>query len=283
MTSNNPEPASPSRGGGLVRLRLDIAYDGTAFCGWARQVNQRSVQEDIETALVTVLRLDAPARLVVAGRTDAGVHASGQVAHVDVPRPVDGYRLQRALNGLLAADVRIRGIRAAPDGFEARFSALSRRYAYRLADGPTGAPPLRRIDTAWHDRSLDVDAMNAAGERLLGLHNFAAFCRRRDGATTIRALQELHCVREDDVISARVVADAFCHSMVRSLMGALIAVGDGRKTIGWAEGLLKSPARASDVVVAPARGLTLIEVVYPPDGDLAARAATTRIARSLPV
>ncbi|MDQ1726972.1 MAG: tRNA pseudouridine38-40 synthase [Frankiaceae bacterium] len=281
MTTSYDEPVAPARGGGLVRYRLDISYDGTDFCGWARQTAQRSVQGAIEDALATVLHLAAPPRLTVAGRTDAGVHADGQVAHVDLPHGVDVHRVLRGLNGVLATDVRVQHVTVAPQGFDARFSALQRRYRFRVSDAPYGSPPLRRRDTMHHDRALDVDAMNDAARRLVGLHDFRAFCRLRVGATTIRQLLRLDCEREGDIITVTVEADAFCHSMVRSLVGALIAVGDGRQAPEWPGQLLNADQRSDVVTVAKARGLTLVEVTYPPDNELAARAAETRATRTM--
>ena len=275
-----------------------MAYDGTEFAGWARQPGLRTVQSDVESALATVLRLPAPAQLTVAGRTDAGVHARGQVAHVDVPadsvvimqagatreRAGCAYlhdhraalaRLTRSLNGVLPSDARIKQTRVAPAGFDARFSALSRRYTYRVADG--FVDPLRRRDTLAHPRSLDAEAMNVAAEQLLGEHDFAAFCRRREGAGTVRGLLRFDWSRADDgVLVANVEADAFCHSMVRSLVGALLAVGDGRREAAWIAALLAKAERESSVTVVPPHGLTLEEVRYPDDDKLAARAEVTR-------
>jgi tRNA pseudouridine38-40 synthase len=213
------------------RLRLDFGYDGGEFSGWARQPGRRTVQQVAEEALGHLLRL-APVSLTVAGRTDAGVHAHGQVAHVDVPAPawaaVAPVALRR-LRGLLPPDIRVSGIAIAPPGFDARFSALCRRYSYRVCDDPSGPDPLRRHDTLAYRRPLDVAAMNEAAALLLGEHDFAAFCRRREGASTIRELLDLRWDRaEPGVLAGRVVADAFCHSMVRALTGALLKVGDGR-------------------------------------------------------
>ena len=280
MTASYDEPVVPSRDGGLARYRLDISYDGTDFCGWARQTAQRSVQGVVEDALAMILRLDRAPRLTVAGRTDAGVHAIGQVAHVDLPA-TDEHTLLRALNGVLARDVRIRRLALAPPGFDARFSALQRRYEFRISDAAYGAPPLRRHDTMHHDRVLNVDAMEAAAAALVGLHDFRAFCRLRVGATTIRLLLRLSCARVGDIVVVTVEADAFCHSMVRSLVGALIAVGDGRQSPDWPAGLLNADRRSDIVGVAQARGLTLVEVSFPPDEELAARAESTRATRSL--
>jgi tRNA pseudouridine38-40 synthase len=227
----------------------------------------------IEDTMALVLRHDV--RLTVAGRTDAGVHASGQVAHTDLPAAPDLSRLARAL----PADVRVRGIRVAPPGFDARFSAVRRHYVYRVCDEQWSADPLRRGDTVTWPRALDVGAMNEAAEFLLGLHDFVAFCRRRDGATTIRDLQRLRWTRDGTVVSAEVSADAFCHSMVRSLVGALLAVGEGRKPVGWPASMLTASTRPSTVTVAPAHGLTLVGVDYPPDDQLAIRAEQTRNVR----
>jgi tRNA pseudouridine38-40 synthase len=278
--------------GGHVRLRLDIAYDGTDFAGWATQSGQRTVAGVLEETLSTVFR--TPVRLRAAGRTDTGVHATGQVAHVDVPvdalpnaYPRSARRnepeflpLVRRLGRLLPADVRIRRIIRAPAGFDARFSALRRHYIYRLSTAPYGVEPHEaRYITAW-PRLLDVDAMAAASQNLLGLHDFAAFCRHREAATTIRDVQRLDWSRDGDLITAYVTADAFCWSMVRSLVGALLAVGEHRRTATWCHGLLTSARRSSDFAAAPARGLTLIGVDYPPEGELQARTLITRDLRT---
>lgn len=278
------EPGFPNRGAGLVRVRLDLAYDGTDFAGWAAQPGQRTVQGVLTEALHTVLRTDQP-RLVVAGRTDAGVHASGQVAHCDLPPAAwlaERERLVRRLAGLLPADLRVYSVLEASPDFDARFGALWRRYRYRICDSDAGPDPLRRHDTAAWRRSLDAAAMHEAAQRLLGLNDFVAFCRRREGASTVRQLQRLEVRREGCLIELRVQADAFCHSMVRSLVGALAAVGDGRRPLDWPAGLLSLGRRSDEVTVAPACGLTLVEVGYPPVDQLAARAAETRTMRSSP-
>ncbi len=277
----------------MARLRLDIAYDGTDFAGWAAQDGLRTVAGVLEQALSTVFRV--PVRLFAAGRTDAGVHATAQVAHVDLPadalshayprraRPGDAEfaPLVRRLAKFLPDDVRVRGIVRAPAGFDARFSALRRHYAYRLSQAPWGCDPQQaRYVTPW-SRPLDLGAMTAASRMLLGLHDFAAFCRFRSGATTIRDLQRLDWVRDGDLLTAYVSADAFCWSMVRSLVGALLTVGEGRREPDWCAGLLTAGHRSSDFAVAPARGLTLIGVDYPPDDQLAARIDVTRDLRIL--
>lgn len=277
---------------GEVRLRLDIAYDGTEFAGWAAQAGQRTVAGVLDEALTTVFR--TPVRLRGAGRTDAGVHASGQVAHADLPAAAlpnaesrsrragepEFLPLLRRLGRFLPADVRVLGIARAPTGFDARFSAVCRHYRYRLSTAPYGVEPQQaRYVTAW-PRALDLEAITAASRDLLGLHDFAAFCRHRDNATTIRELQRLEWTREGDVITAHVTADAFCWSMVRSLVGALLAVGEHRRPASWCRELLTATARSSDFATAPARGLTLIGVDYPPDDQLAARNSITRDVRT---
>jgi len=267
-----------------VRLRIDLSYDGTGFSGWAAQPGRRTVEGVVAAALGQVLRLPAPSALTVAGRTDAGVHARGQVAHADVPAAAWAATADRALARLarvLPADARARAAGPAPDGFDARFSALWRRYSYRVCDDPARADPVRRHETLWYFRPLEVTAMNEAAQACLGEHDFAAFCRRRPGATTVRALRGLEWRRDEDgILVASVVADAFCHTMVRSLVGALIAVGEGRRPPGWPAALLAAAVRDPAVRVMAPHGLCLEEVGYPPDGALAARAAETRRLRT---
>ncbi|WP_102418715.1 tRNA pseudouridine(38-40) synthase TruA [Mycobacterium sp. 4858] len=275
-----------------VRLRLDIAYDGTEFAGWAPQSGQRTVAGVLDEALTTVFR--TPMRLRAAGRTDTGVHATGQVAHVDVPSDALQYAyprssragesefepLVRRLGRFLPTDVRVLGIARAPAGFDARFSALRRHYVYRLSTAPYGVQPqLARYVTAW-PRPLDVDAMAAASRELVGLHDFAGFCRHRPNATTIRELQRLEWSRDGDQITAHVSADAFCWSMVRSLVGALLAVGEHRRPMSWCRELLTATSRSSDFAAAPPHGLTLVRVDYPADDQLEARNLITRDLRT---
>ncbi|MGH8962530.1 MAG: tRNA pseudouridine(38-40) synthase TruA [Jatrophihabitantaceae bacterium] len=273
----------PAGDGGLVRVRLDIAYDGTEFSGWAVQPGRRTVQGELEAALARVLRV--PAALTVAGRTDAGVHASGQVAHLDVPQPIwvaIRGSLVRRLSGVLGGDVRVRGVAEVPAEFDARFGALWRRYQYRITERESGADPLRRHQVLSWRRPLDVAAMSAAAAQLVGLHDFVAFCKRRDNRTSIRELQLCRVERTGDgEIVCTAQADAFCHSMVRSLVGALLAVGEGRRPVGWPAGLFGIDRRADEIVVAPAHGLTLVEVGYPPPDQLADRARHTRMPRTL--
>lgn len=238
------------------------------------------MQGDLEQALSTVLR--TPVELTVAGRTDAGVHATGQVAHCDVPRTVwDQHRdrLVRRLRGVLPPDIAVPAVAEAHPDFDARFAALGRHYVYRLTDSPAGPPPLRRADIVAWPRTLDTGAMAVAAALLLGEHDFAAFCRRREGATTIRTLLALQVERTGDLVTVSASADAFCHSMVRSLVGALTTVGEGRRPTDWPAGLLARDERSSEVPVAPAGGLTLIRVDYPPDDMLADRTLLTRARR----
>ncbi len=190
----------------MPRIRLDIAYDGTGFNGWAIQPGQRTVQGLLESTLATILR--APARLVVAGRTDAGVHASGQVAHVDIEEDRLAYLSRRKqpipalvatkINGIagLKADLVVKRSTIAPDGFDARFSPLWRRYQYRIADEHAERDPLRRVNTLWFPAVLDIAAMQRAAQELLGLHDWAAYCRPRQGATTIRDLLDFSWQRD---------------------------------------------------------------------------------------
>ncbi len=283
-----------------VRIQIDLSYDGTAFSGWAAQPGRRTVEEVLALAVGRVLRLAEPPRLTVAGRTDAGVHARGQVAHADVPEDAwaaatgagPGTEAGRGANAnaagrvrwrlarALPPDVRVRGFAPAPDGFDARFSALWRRYSYRICDHPAAADPLRRHDTLWHPRCLDLAAMNAAAAALLGEHDFAAFCRRREGATTVRALRRLDWQRDaEGVAVASVVADAFCHNMVRALVGALLPVGEGSRAPDWPAAVLAAAVRDPAVRVVPPHGLCLEEVRYPEPGRLAERAALSRRVR----
>jgi tRNA pseudouridine38-40 synthase len=266
-----------------VRVRVDLSYDGAAFSGWAAQPGQRTVEGVLSETLGHVLRLPAAVRLTVAGRTDSGVHAHGQVAHADLPAEAWAAHADAALRRLsraLPPDLRVRSVGVAPDGFDARFSALWRRYAYRICDDPAQEDPLRRHDTLWHPRHLDLAAMNEAAALLLGEHDFAAFCRKREGATTVRALRRLEWVRDPDGVAVGcVVADAFCHNMVRALVGALLPVGEGSRPASWPAQVLAATVRDPAVRVAPAHGLSLEEVRYPEPELLAARAVLTRRVR----
>ena len=279
-------PAEPAGVPATERWRLDLAYDGSGFSGWARQPGLRTVQGELETRVGQVLRLPEAPALVCAGRTDTGVHARGQVAHVDLPAgtvPDDGTLLRR-LARALPADVVVRAARPAPPGFDARFGAVWRRYVYRLAEAGTPLDPLSRGHVAPVRVRLDLAAVEAAAPVLLGLRDFGAFCRRREGATTVRTLLELSGRRVLEgplagVLELTVRADAFCHSMVRSLVGALVSVGSGQRDTAWLAGVTAGAVRAPDVQVMPAHGLTLEEVGYPPDAELARRGREARSVR----
>ncbi|WP_210479739.1 tRNA pseudouridine(38-40) synthase TruA [Naasia sp. SYSU D00948] len=281
-----------------TRVRLSVAYDGTGFHGWTRQPGLRTVQGVLEDGLATLLRRHPPApTLVVAGRTDAGVHATGQVAHLDLTaEQVDALSRTRRkpastslgdlvaarLNGILglSSDVVVTDAAEAAPGFDARFGAVWRRYEYRIADSPRARNPLDRHRTVWHPAELDAERMNEAARGMLGLHDFAAYCKPRPDATTIRTLQTYAWDREPDgALVARLQADAFCHSMVRALVGAAVAVGEGKLAPERPGQLLGAGARSSEFIVMPARGLTLVEVGYPRDAELAARAEQTRARR----
>ncbi|UGT65088.1 tRNA pseudouridine(38-40) synthase TruA [Nocardia asteroides] len=280
MTPDSGDEPVTREGGGLVRVRLDIAYDGTEFTGWARQPGLRTVQGVLEESLSKVFR--SPVQLTVAGRTDAGVHAEGQVAHFDTAGEFDGAKLVHRLARFLPKDVRVTGARLAPADFDARFSAVRRHYVYRLTTAPYGADPLAARGVVAAKGGLDVEAMRVASRKLLGLNDFAAFCKRREGATTVRELQRYDWEHSGYALTAFVSADAFCWSMVRSLVGAVLAVGEGRRTPEWVGSLLLERERSSSITVAPAHGLSLVAVDYPADADLAARNAQTREMRTVP-
>ena len=259
---------------GFRRLRIELAYDGTNFSGWAVQPDRRTVQQSVEEALNKIARVNV--ETIVAGRTDAGVHATGQVIHVDVPESVVLEDLGYKLNRILDEDVRINNIEIAPPAFHARFSALRRYYEYRILDENKVIQPLARLNTASWYRPLDVDLMNHASALLLGTHDYAAFCKFREGGTTIRTLETYQWRRDrEGYLVADVVADAFCYSMVRNLVGAIVCVADGRKDPEWISTLLENKERVSDSLVFPARGLTLYKVDYPDAAELLERAKRT--------
>lgn len=268
----------------MTRFRIDIAYDGAEFRGWAVQPGLRTVQGELETWIGRVLRLPQTPLVVCAGRTDAGVHARGQVAHVDLDLPQPDQvaeLLTHKLRLALPADLAVRKVVVAPDGFHARYAAVWRRYAYRLTDDYVD--PLDRHTTAVIRRQLDLSLLNSAAAAMLGLHDFAAFCRAREGATSIRDLQWLQGRRlPDGRVEIGVRADAFCRSMVRSLVGGLVEVATGRRDQAWLAGLLDTPGRCAEIRVMPARGLVLEEVGYPPDDQLATRARESRATRTMP-
>jgi tRNA pseudouridine38-40 synthase len=264
---------------GFRRLRIDIAYDGTAFFGWATQPDKRTIQDLVEDAIAQISR--SQVQTIVAGRTDAGVHATGQVIHADLPDALfaDGltYRdLRYKLNRILDEDLRVMEISDAPEGFHARFSALRRFYTYKILDNNEVIAPLSRYDVAPWYRPLDVDLMNKASALVLGHHDFAAFCKFKEGGTTIRTLEKYEWRRDSEgLLIAEVVADAFCYSMVRNLVGAVVCVADGRKDPSWIQELLANKERVSDSLVFPARGLSLTRVEYPSNDELIDRARVT--------
>lgn len=273
------EPVTP-QGGGLIRLRLDIAYDGRMFVGWAKQRGLRSVQGELERALGHLLGHEV--ELTCAGRTDAGVHARGQVAHLDTaPDAFTADLTVSRVNRALPEDIRVLAIATAHPDFDARFSAIWRRYTYRVVDDGIGPMPLERKWTLRHPKRLDDARMNEAALALIGEHDFAAFCKPRDFATTIRAIQHLEWTRDSDGCAVMTIqADAFCHSMVRAVVGALMAVGDGRKPPGWVKEILDAGGRPSGVTVMPPYPLVLEAVGYPSDDELAQRANETRAIRT---
>ncbi len=281
--AGTPEESGP---GGLSRLRLVLAYDGTAFHGWARQPGLRTVQAELEAAVGTCLRIgpEFPVRVAVAGRTDAGVHARAQSCHCDVPadawaRAGGPAALLRRVNGALPADLRVAVLDEAPLGFDARWSAAWRRYEYLVADLPRAADPRTRGHVLWHPRPLDVGAMDEAAAALGGEHDFAPFCRARPGASTVRTVMSAGWARDEQrggLAVFTVQADAFCHSMVRALVGSLLAVGEGRWPADRVAQLLADGQRVSAIPTAPAHGLTLVEVGYPPDAQLAGQARRAR-------
>ena len=276
-------------GEALIRWRLDISYDGANFSGWAAQAGRRTVQGELEVWLARILRLAEHPRLVCAGRTDAGVHARGQVAHVDLDAATldeGATALTRRLNGVLGGDCVVRRISIAPPGFDARFGAIWRRYVYRISDAGVPPDPLYRYQIAQLPVEVDLARFNEAAAGLLGLKDFGAFCRGREGASTIRTLLELSGRRVASgpmagVIECTVRADAFCHSMARSLVGALVAVATGRRDHEWLAEVMERGVRDSTILVMPAHGLTLEEVGYPADHELAARAREARAVRQL--
>ena len=263
---------------GFFRFRVDLSYDGTNFSGWGKQPDRRTVQSEVEAALSQVF--DRKIDTTVAGRTDAGVHATGQVIHFDSPTKMDEmvYRLNR----ILTDEIRIIDFNQAPYGFHARFSALRRRYIYKILDGQRTLHPVKRLDVAPYYRELNIDLMNQAASSLLGENDFFSFCKFREKSTTIRNLEKFQFHRDQDgIIVGEVEADAFCYSMVRGLVGAVAHVGEERFPVGWVKEVLDKRERQSESLVFPAKGLTLIGVDYPEDAKLLERANQTMAARSL--
>jgi tRNA pseudouridine38-40 synthase len=244
----------------MSTIRLVLAYDGTGFRGWARQPRVRTVEGVLVEALERVL--GGSPKLSVAGRTDAGVHALGQVVSFDEPREIDPGRLQRALNGMLAPEVVCLDARRARDGFDARHAATAREYLYRIDIGSLPSPFTARY--VWHRPGpLRVSWMRAAARQLIGTHDFASFCRPKEPkTTTVRTLQRLAVRVSGNEVEVRARANAFLHQMVRSLVGTLVAVGAGRLDPGSMRDILIERDRAAAGPVAPPHGLTLERVVY---------------------
>ena len=306
----------------MVRLRLDLAYDGGAFYGWAKQPTLRTVQGELEQALHTILRVpaddpDEPLRLTVAGRTDTGVHALHQVCHLDVgeatldrcvghmgvPAP---EALFRRLSRMVPDDIAIHALSVAPEGFDARFSALERTYVYRICDDARPVDPRMRGFVLALDDRLDLDAMNAAAAMTIGLHDFGSFATPNPGGTTIREVKRAHWSRipvsplvpgasggagtaggytvpaaESGLVCFTIVADAFARNMVRSLVNACVKVGQGRKDLNWFAEKMATPLREGSTGPIAPQGLTLEHVAYPAADQLAARAEAIRAKRTL--
>ncbi len=264
-------------GGGFFRARIDLSYDGTNFSGWGKQRDQRTVQGEVESALFTLFQQNL--ETTVAGRTDAGVHATGQVFHVDLP-DIDQGDLVYRLNRILSDEIRIKSVQKVSSDFHARFGALRRHYIYKIIDGNRAIDPLKRFDISPWYRELDLEKMNKAAEMLIGERDFFSFARFRENSTTIRDLQRFTFSRDESgLITAEISADAFLYNMVRSLIGAMVYIGEGRFPVDWAREVLERKERPSDSIVFPARGLTFVGVDYPEDSQLAARVAKTMALR----
>jgi tRNA pseudouridine38-40 synthase len=248
---------------GFSRLRVDLTYEGTNFSGWAKQPNERTVQEEVENALSTITQTKVAT--IVAGRTDAGVHAKHQVIHTDLPAQTDINNLAFRLNQILDADIRVLTAQWAPDNFHARFTAISRTYQYKIIDAGKVTAPLDRHDSTEWFRPLDIELMNSGSKLLLGVHDFFAFCKFREGGSTIKNLLKFNWYRDEkDVVICEISADSFRYNMVRNLVGAAVCVGEGRFKPEWMFDTLKNKERVPDSYVFPAKGLTLISVQYPP-------------------
>lgn len=273
--------------GGLSRFRIDFGYDGTDFAGFAKQPLLRTVQGELVSALEKIFGTsEADFSMRVAGRTDAGVHALAQVCHVDITETQlkrlgrTGLTAER-LNGLLPSDIVVYEVSSAPAGFDARFSAISRSYRYLICDALSPRSPLTSRYELSHPTELNVKLMQQAASSLLGLRDFGAFCRPRAGATTIRQLRKFKVTRTEDNVEVYIEADAFCHNMVRSLVGALIAVGEGKLSPEELVEIQQQAKRVSRFKVVAPHGLALTSVGYPPNRQLASQAEKARNMRDI--
>jgi tRNA pseudouridine38-40 synthase len=249
-------------------VRLTVAYDGTHFRGFAESDGVPTVMGALRTAVETVVR--GPVVLTGAGRTDAGVHAWGQVVSGELPASTDLARLQRSVNAMCAPGVAVRDLEWAPADFSARFSATARTYRYDVWNDPAPNPLL--ADRSWHVRGhLDVAAMNAAGRELLGEHDFSSFCRRpkpadgHDEPSLVRHLRVAHwepAAEPEGLLRFEITASSFCHQMVRSIVGTLVDVGLGRREPASMQPTLDARDRAAAGRIAPPTGLTLWSVDY---------------------
>ncbi|MTA83844.1 MAG: tRNA pseudouridine(38-40) synthase TruA, partial [Actinobacteria bacterium] len=259
---------------GFCRYRIDFGYDGTDFSGFAKQPGLRTVQAELVKAIAVIFgKDDNDFKLRIAGRTDAGVHAQHQVAHLDLT-PNQLKRIGRnpdiagRVNTALPKDIRVFSFDVAPEGFDARYSATFRKYRYRVADKNCFVDPLDIRYVLEVKPELDLKLMKQAAKVLIGLHDFGGFCKPRAGATTIRRLRSINIARNQSkgrIIEIELKGDAFCHNMVRSIVGALVAVGRGRASVLDVQKRLKSGSRAGSLKVVAAKGLSLIEVGYPKD------------------
>jgi tRNA pseudouridine38-40 synthase len=254
------EPVAPS--GAVVRVRMLVAYDGSGFHGFAAQPGHRTVAGVLQEAIAKVAR--HPVELVCAGRTDRGVHAWGQVVSLDLSPEVDLERLHRALLKLCGPEVVVREVAAAAPDFSARFSATGRTYRYTVLNRPVPDPFLAR--TTWHvARPLDVELLALACDPFLGEHDFSAFCRRPKGeaVSLVRRVRRAAWIDlGDGVLRLEIEATAFCHQMVRSIVGTMVAAGRAEVKAGDIRGILRSGRRAAAAPIAPPEGLCLWHVSY---------------------
>lgn len=297
-----------------MRVKFMLSYDGTDFHGWALQPGLRTVQGTVEEGLALVLGLRRPGkpdlpspRLVVAGRTDAGVHAREQVCHADIDDgllgrlrgsrgdldPCEGLR--RRLGSVLPDDICLQSVEPAPKGFDARFSALERTYVYRVCDRPGSLDPLLGRFVLPLHRDLDEEALRECAAMIPGLRDFGSFAIANPGGTTIREVKKAVWARHpvirsrdgvldplSGILEFTIVADAFARSMVRSLVGAQIIVAEGKRSVDWFRHKLEIPQRESSTGPIAAKGLRLEHIAYPAGAELGERAERIRARRTLP-